>query len=473
MYLGGLDVGSSGCKLTVYRSDGMFIESHYLPYDASHSESVHTIDANAVLSAVRDVIAVTESPLDSLGISSFGESFVLLDENDNILNQPMLYSDRRGSEECLTYDRDYTISVACTAPAPLYSLPKLKWTAKHRPDLLAKTKRISLIGDFIIYILTGERVITYSAAARTMGLDVRRKCWDKRLFAETGISETLMPTLVPEGTFVGMAHALGLTKTKIIASAHDQNVAAIGAGALTVGDCVDGSGSVECLTPIMDKLPENNTACEAGAAFMPYIDNLYEGCAFSYTGGTALKWFRDTLGGGESYAGLDATCGSQPGNILLMPHFAGAASPYMDSDSRAMFWGVTLATTKYDLYRAVMEGVAYEMRVNLDLLRSCGICPTRLLATGGGAKSRIWTQMKADITDLPITVVDAPEVGAAGIVMISARTLGIVSTLGEAKALFSQEGETLLPNQNNVRIYSEQYEKYRRMYQLSLALRNG
>ncbi len=469
MFLGGLDVGSSGCKLTVYDDRGRFIESHYEPYESNHTYSEHTIDFGVIAPAVERVVSLTESKLEALGVTTFGESFALLDENDNILNASLLYNDHRGEEECLAFDRKRTISIAGTAPAPLYTLPKLKWFAKNRPELVEKAAKVCIISDFIIYLLTGERALNYSAAARTMGFDVRKKCWDKELFDCAGIDMSLLPPLVPDGTIVGVSNKFGLRNTKIISSMHDQNAAALGAGALDPGDCVDGSGSVECLTPIVETLPEAKEVYEAGIAFMPYLD-IYEGVAMSYTGGTAAKWFRDNFAPGESYKELDRAIGTEPGKLLLMPHLAGAATPYMDASSRGMLYGLTLGTTKFDLYRAVLEGVAYEMRVNLELLKKCGISPSRLLATGGGSKSRVWTQIKSDITGLPISIADAPEVGALGLVMSAAKSLGLVSSLREAKELFTKEGEVLLPDPKRHEIYNERFEQYKNMYSASKQL---
>ena len=129
-----------------------------------------------------------------------------------------------------------------------------------------------------------------------------------------------------------------------------------------------------------------------------------------------------------------------------------------------MFAGVTLETTPADLYRSIMEGVAYEMKVNLDRLSTYGICPNRLFATGGGAKSQVWLQMKADILGLPITAIDAPEVGTLGTVMLAAVAVGMVPDLKGAKALFVREGETFYPDGGKGAAYGELYKKYAQIY---------
>ncbi|MFR3482385.1 MAG: FGGY-family carbohydrate kinase [Clostridia bacterium] len=136
----------------------------------------------------------------------------------------------------------------------------------------------------------------------------------------------------------------------------------------------------------------------------------------------------------------------------------------MDAGARAVFAGITLETTPADLYRSIMEGVAYEMKVNLERLSTYGICPNMLFATGGGAKSQVWLQMKADILGLPITAIDAPEVGTLGTVMLAAVAVGMVSDLQGAKALFVKEGKTFYPDSGKGDAYRELYEKYVQIY---------
>ncbi len=471
MYIGGLDIGSSGCKITVCDNRGNLIESHYQPYDMTHTSEYHEIDTRAILKGVESVITQTESPLAALGVTSFGETFALMDENDSILCESMIYSDPRGEEECALFDKAQTAAIAGCVPNALYSLPKLMWIKKHRPEIFSKVKKVLLMADLVVYQLCGARMISYTAATRTMGFDIRKKGWSRELFDIAGIDPALMSEPVPEGTLAGISNKFGLKDTKIIVGCHDQTAAAIGAGALSAGEAIDGTGSVECLTPIFDSLPDDNAAQLAGIAYLPYVGGMYSGCAFSFTGGTALKWFRHTFAPTETYSALDASISRTPSGILVMPHFTGAATPYMDSRSTAMFSGITLATTKYDLCRAIMEGVVYEMKINLDLLAANGIRPKRLLATGGCSTSAVWNQMKADITGLPITIVDTPEVGALGTIMCAAVTVGAAGSLADAAEIYSKKGPTFEPDPAAMQEYAALYERYRRMYELSLQLR--
>ena len=470
MYIGGLDIGTSGCKVTVYDEKGNFIENHYKEYDSVHEGGLHEIDANEIVKAIKQVIGETENIPEALGITSFGESCVLLDKDDNILDNVMLYTDPRADISCFEEKK-----VVNTAGCPLhgmFSLPKVVWIKKNKPEIYNKCTRIMLMEDFVGYILTGNACIDYTLASRTMAFDIRNREWSREIFDMAGIEIEKMSKPVPFGTVIGTSNKFGLRDTKVVICGQDQIASAVGAGAFEAGVAVDGSGTVECITPVFDSIPDDLTAYgDYGFPFIPYLGSSYVCYAFSFTGGAALKWFRDTFAKDEKYSVLDANVKEGCGDVLVLPHFAGAATPYMDAEAKAMLANVTLETSKYDIYKAVMEGVAYEMRVNLDGLKEFGIVPEKLLATGGGSKSPVWLQIKSDVLGMPITVIDAPEVGTVGAIMITACAVGTFKDLKDASKIFIKTGKTYEPNAENHKIYSEKYENYKKMYKLAKELR--
>lgn len=469
MFIAGLDVGTSGCKISVYNENGKLIENHYKEYELIHLCGTHEIDANEIIKSVENVIAKTEHTPDILGITTFGESFVLCDKNGNPLANTMLYTDPRAITSC--FDADETKRIAGCIPHGMYSLPKLAWIKKNNSKLYESADFILLMQDFIGFILTGERYIDYSLAARTMGLDIRKKEWSKTLFDKAEIDIEKMSVPVEAGTVIGTSDKFGLKNTKIMVGCHDQVASAIGAGALENGVAVDGSGTVECITPVFDRLPDDLTVCDSGIAFVPYIENKYVCYAFSFTGGASLKWFKDNFENKASYRELDETISDNVGNLLVLPHFSGAATPYMDAEAKAMFANVTLETTKYDIYQGIMEGVAYEMKINTDILNEYGIVPKYMLATGGGSKSPVWLQIKADIINIPITVIDAPEVGTLGTLILAAKSVGVAQNISEAKKIFVSEGKTYYPNAQKHKIFMKKYSLYKNMYNSAKMLR--
>ena len=478
MLIGGLDVGTTGCKLTIYNASGQFIHNEYIEYEVKRQNGEHESDAGAIFEAVCAVIEKScqkHPELSAIGITTFGETFVALDDNDNILLPSMLYTDPRGEEEtkelCEKLGEDKITHIAGVKPHPMYSLPKIMWIKKNKPEVYEKIKHILLLEDFIVYMLTGKAYIDYSLAARTLGLDIRKKCWSYEIFDAAGVDTSLLSELVPTGTLAGnvkkeIAEKLGVSKDlKIINGCHDQVAAAVGAGIFEVGMAVDGTGTVECVTPVFDKIPESEKLYAEGYSVVPYVfDGTYVCYALSFTGGATLKWFRDNFSRDKSYAELDSAVKDEPSGILILPHFAGAANPYMDNGSKAAMIGLTLEHTDNDIYKALMEGVTYEIMTNIEHMESFGIRPEKLYATGGGASSDVWLQIKADILNRPVTALLAKEAGACGTCMMTGVAIGIYKDLYEAKSVFVKEKKTFVPDSDSAKKYQKCYNAYKRIY---------
>ncbi|MBE6608874.1 MAG: carbohydrate kinase [Ruminococcaceae bacterium] len=482
MFIGGLDIGTTGCKLSVYSDKGEFVFNSYKEYEINRVNGMHEIDAQTIFDSVCDVICETvkKYDLEAVGVTTFGETFVALDEDDNVLLPSMLYTDPRGNDECKTLceklGEKRLIEISGVKPHPMYSLPKIMWIKNNLSEVYSKIKRILLMEDYIIYKLCGNACIDYSLAARTMAFDIRNKCWSREIFDAAGIDPSLMSDIVQAGNVAGtlkneLAEALGAKKSfKIVNGSHDQVASTVGAGIFRSGEAVDGTGTVECIVPIFDKIPENSELYDKGYAVVPYVvENTYVCYAFSFTGGAVLKWFRDNFAAKykESeniYAQLDANVKDAPTGILVLPHFAGAATPYMDNLSRAAIVGLTLEHNESDIYKALMEGVTYEIMINIEHLEHFGIKPDKIYATGGGASSDVWLQIKADILNRPVTSLAAKEVGACGTCMLAGVGIGIYKDLEEAKKYFVKQKNTAYPDDSKNEIYAKYYSAYRKLY---------
>ena len=477
IYLGGLDVGTTGCKISVYDENGNYASNFYCEYDSKRDSEGHEIDCGVILESVKKVLcqASKEYKLEALGVTSFGETFAMLDENDNILYPGLLYTDHRGYEECREFAKkfgeDKLTHITGVKVHSMYGLAKILWLKKNEAEIYGKTKRILQMCDFICYSLTGNAIIDYSLAARTQCFDIRNKCWCDEIVDMAGIDKNLFATPVKTGTVAGeikesICRELGIEGgIKIVCGCQDQIAAAVGCGILKSGNAVDGTGTVECITPVFDKVPENPQIYEDRYSVVPYaIDGTYVCYAVSYTGGAAIKWFRDNISAEKSYKVLDSLVKDEPSGILVMPHFAGSGNPYMDIHSKACFIGLTLEHNNSDLYKALMEGVTYDMLVNLEGLEKAGIHPEKLYATGGGAASDVWLQIKADILNRPICTLKAKEAGACGICMIAGTAIGLYKDLEEAKCVFVKEDKVFTPNPEKAKKYAKLYNAYRQIY---------
>lgn len=477
MIIGGLDVGTTGCKLTAYDESGKYIYNSYKEYEVSRHSGEHEIDASVIFDAVCHVISDTagKCELDAIGVTTFGETFTMLDESDNVLLPSMLYTDPRGEVECKSLcdalGEKRIIEIAGVKPHQMYSLPKIMWVKNNKPEIFKKVRRILLMEDYIVYMLTGNACIDYSLAARVMAFDIKNKCWSSEILNAAGVDEGLLSKAVPAFNVAGeikpeLLEKLGIKRAvKVINGAHDQVAAAVGAGVFEVGQAVDGTGTVECVTPVFDHIPAEEDLYDKGYSVVPFIfDNTYVCYALSFTGGAAVKWFKDNFAKDRSYKELDEAIKDEPTGIMILPHFAGAANPYMDNGSKAAMLGVTLESTKEDIYKAVMEGVTYEIMVNIEVLESFGIKPEKLCATGGGASSEKWLQIKADILQRPITALEAKEAGTCGTCMMVGVAMGVYKDLYEAKKAFVNEKKTFIPNPEMAEKYSKIYSAYKNIY---------
>lgn len=479
MKIGGLDIGTTGCKLTVFDENGAHLGKAYRDYPVRRAVSGHEIDISAMMESVYTVIgemAEQYPDIAGIGVTSFGETFVMTNDAGEPLHNAMLYTDPRGAEECAELveklGADHIAEVTGLAPHEMYSIAKMMWIRKNRPEVYAAARRIHLIEDFVVWHLTNRAQIDYSLATRTMAFDIHSLTWSREVFDAAGIDIALMSDPVPTGTSAGTitlaaARRTGLNDRCIIVSvSHDQVAAAVGAGAFDGSVAVDGAGTVECLTPIYDKIPEIPVMARGFFSVVPYVvPGKYVAYAFSYTGGALIQWAMETFGKGETNESMEkAYEKDEPTGLLVLPHFAGAATPYMDTGSKGAILGLTVATTAADLYRACMEGVVYEMRLNYEALSGSGIRFTRLNTTGGGAKSKLWMQMKADVLNLPITALKTVDAGTVGSAMLTGIAVGLFADLSDAASHMVQERETYYPREEMHKKYMVIYERYKAVY---------
>lgn len=486
MIIGGIDVGTTGCKLALYSENAGLLKTYYSEYDAVHKNGLHEIDFNNVRQGVLNLLktAVAEYRIDTIGVTSFGETFAMLDENGICLAPSMLYTDPRGSEECeklceLLGENRLTL-ITGVKPDAMYSIAKIMWQKKHNPKAFSDCRRILLGEDYIIYCLTGIAQIDYSLAARTAAFDIEKKKWSEDIFAAAEIDISLMSVPVPPGTVAGnitdeIKGELGINyDITVVNGCHDQVAGMIGSGVFSSDTAMDGTGTVECIPVILNEKPVDPEFYRGGYSVVPYLNGMYACYALSFTGGAVLKWFRDNFAEAEKeraeaenrnvYAELDGKIGINPTGILVLPHFAGAATPYMDTGSRAAFIGITLETTKYDIYKALMEGTSYEMLLNFNILKRFTGKIKEIRATGGGAASDVWLQIKADILNTEITALSCREVGAAGTAILAGTAMGVFNDMRAVAKIMAPVRQVFVPNRNNTEQYGLLYQKYRHMY---------
>ncbi len=480
MKIAGLDIGTTGCKLTVFDENGNHLGKAYREYPVRRSVSGHEIDITAMTESIYDVIAEAAGQIPDIagiGVTSFGETFVLLDDAGKPLHTAMLYTDPRGAEECAELTKklgaERIARITGLVPHEMYSISKMMWIKRNQPEVYRQAGSIRLIEDYVVELLSGKARLDYALATRTMAFDINTLTWSEEIFSAAGIDVSLMSEPVPIGAKAGTISSEASKRTGlnpdcvIVSAAHDQVAAAVGAGAFDGSVAVDGAGTTECLTPVYDSLPDIAVMSKGYFSVVPHaVPGKYVAYAFNYTGGALIQWCMKTFGQGETYDSMEAAyTREEPTGILVLPHFAGAATPYMDIGSKGAIVGLTTEVDAATLYRACMEGVAYEMRVNYEALDGSGIHFRKLNATGGGAKSKAWMQMKADILNLPITALKISDAGTVGSAMLTGVAVGLYAGLEDAAGHMVREAETYQPRPDMHEKYMQVYERYKKLYQ--------
>lgn len=493
MKIAGLDIGTTGCKCTVFDENGKYLDKAYREYPVKRTVGGHEIDISAVMDGVYASIremAEKYQDIKGIGVTSFGETFVCVDETGEPLHPAMLYTDPRGKEECRELVEklgEWVIAnITGLRPHEMYSISKIMWIKKNQPEVYSSARKIFLMEDYVVYHLTGNAQIDYSLATRTMAFDIRNLCWSREIFEAAGIDMGLMAKPVSTGTVAGTISLAAVQKTglcgntKVVSVSHDQVSAAVGAGAFDGSAAVDGAGTVECLTPVYDQIPDIDVMYQGYFSVVPYvIPGKYVAYAFSYTGGALMQWCTETLAKKEMQLAkeqgisvneyLEQAYASQkkeiPSGLLVLPHFAGAATPYMDTGSKGAVLGLTTATTTADIYRGCMEGVVYEMYLNMQALQGSGIRFEKIHATGGGAHSEEWMQMKADILNVPMVALKTADAGTVGSAMLTGIAIGLFHDLQDAALHMVEEIKTYEPRPEMHEKYMRIYEKYQNVYQ--------
>ena len=368
--------------------------------------------------------------------------------------------------------------VARILPDASYSLAKMLYTLRtaERP-----VWKFLPIAAYVCYRLSGAVMTDVSLACRTLLYDVEKREWSRELLEASGVALDQLPDVCPTGTAVGflrpeIAQALSLPENvRVVIGSHDQIVNALACGVCEHGDGVDVSGTCECIEPLFAGIPGDFGFTRENFACVPYVDDVgYVTYAYNISGGAVVRWYRDQLAKHLSaqakaehvsiYDLLNRACPKEPTDVIVLPFLQGmGGTPDVRPNARGMFYGVTMETGLPEFYRAILEGLTFEMAYNLEKLEGFGVAPNRLYACGGGARSKVWLQIKADIWNREILPVKTEETGALG-----SAILGFAAVTGEKDRLalakkFVQLGEPMRPDAARVEVYREKFQLYKQL----------
>jgi xylulokinase len=488
----GIDIGTTGCKASVFSDTGGALAFAYDEYDmVKPRPGWLELDPGEVWARVKATIARAvkaswRNPVTALAVSSMGESMVAVSRERRILGTSLLLIDRRGEEYLpllssrLGAENLYRINGNVLGIQ--FSLPKLMWIRDHTPEVYSSAWKFLLWSGFVSFMLGADPVVDYSLANRTLLFDVDAERWSEEIAASAGIDLGKLPDPVPAGTRIGtvsgpIADELGLARgTAIVAGCHDQCANAVGCGVTEDGLGMSGMGTYLTIVPVfsgrkppgsMMRLGLNTEHHAAPGRFVSFIYNQ---------GGLLLKWYRDTFAraerdaaareGRDVYAELIREIPSGPSTVVVLPHFTVTGPPEFVTDSSGVIAGLKVETSRGDILKGVMEGVVFYHKALVDASAECGITLRELRAVGGGSKSDAWLQISADILGRPMVRTRVSEAGCLGVAMLAAAGTGAFRSLEEGVRAMVSLGERFEPDPARQRLYAERFEKYRALWPL-------
>ena len=486
IYLG-LDLGTSGCKLIAFDHRGSEIARAARSYSATNpGPGLFELDADLVWqqaeACFREVRADTLSGrVRSLAISVLGEAVIPVDHRGKALAPSILSADMRAEAEVRALsDRIGAERIYALTGQPLasiHSLPKLMWLRKHRPDIIEKSWKFLCFGEFALVQLGLPPTIDEGMAARMMAFDIERRVWSRELLNVAGFTASQLADVAPSGAVLGViapevAARLALPEgVQVVLGGHDQPMGALGAGALVPGDAVYSLGTTEALVvPLRRgsaKLFAQNIPC-----YPHVVPGLLVGLAGNQSGGRVLAWYRKATAASPeelaSAGSLDALFASlsddSPTWPILLPHFLGSGSVLNDHDSLGALYGLRFDTTRSDILLSLLEGITFEQALSLEVLAGVTDPIQTLRVIGGGTRSALWLQMKADILNRPLIRISVQDASCLGAAILGCWALDGSRQIAEIAQSMVATGQTFHPRAERHIAHAERLDIYRGMY---------
>jgi xylulokinase len=350
------------------------------------------------------------------------------------------------------------------------------WWRRNRPDIIENTWKFLCYGEFALLRLGVRPVIDEGLAARTMAYDLGLRTWSRELLDFAGIPIDKLAEVAPSGTILGtiapdIAGRLLLPEgVSVVLGGHDQPMGALGAGIVAPGTALYAIGTTEALVAVAEgplpALGHHNIPC-----YPHVLPGRHVALAGSQSGGRVLAWYREAIAPGEGATEaasfdnlLDSLSDVPPSWPILLPHFAGSGSVLNDHMSLAALFGMQFETSRNDILLAMLEGITFEQAIGLGALSDAAGPINELRAIGGGSRSAVWLQMKADILGRSITRValaDAPCLGAA---ILGRWAIERRSPIEDVAASMVQTAETVHPRPDRHAAHSARLEIYRALY---------
>lgn len=492
MFVAALDLGTTGCRTYIFDLAGSIISSDYQEWESFYPQPSYVEqDANLWWESIKKTTegAIKKSGIDkseivSLSVTNQRETIVPIDREGNTLHNALVWQDRRTTDQVdfikskIGIDKIYRTTGLTIDP--YFSATKILWFKDEKPEIYQKTHKFLLVSDYIIYKLTGKFYTDHSNASRTMLFDINRFKYSEDIASELEIDLDKMPEAIESGIEIGEINTEEILfdkKTLVVSGAGDQQSAALGVGVVSPGKVKLTTGTGSFMLAYLEKPnfdPEKRVLCSCHA-----IPGVWVQEASIFTTGAFLRWFRDELGNEESriaeeqnqdpYVILTEEAEKSPigANMLLaIPHLVGAGAPHWNPYARGLIYGLSLGHKRRDIVRSILEGVAFEVKKNIEVFSELGITPKELKLTGGGSRSDFWNQIYSDVLGMTCVRNVIEEATSLGAAILAATGAGLFSDVVSAAENICKVDKKWIPDINRQNIYSKIYSLSNELYSI-------
>jgi len=474
----GVDLGTSAVKLLLMDETGKIhkiVSKEYPLYfpNPGWSEQKPEDWWEQSMAGLKELISECDKS-QVAGISFGGQmhGLVVLDKDDNVIRPALLWNDGRTYEECdylnnvIGKDKlsEYTANISFTG----FTAPKILWIKNKEPENFAKIAKIMLPKDYLAYKLSGVHCTDVSDASGMLLFDVKNRCWSKEMMEICDVKEEQLAKVYESYEAVGtlkpeIAAELALSENvKIVAGAGDNAAAAVGTGTVGDGRC---NISLGTSGTIFISSKEFGVDKYNALHSFAHADGSYHlmGCMLSAA--SCNKWWMEDIMKATDFAGEQAAIEKLGENhVYYLPYLMGERSPHNNPNARATFIGMTMDTTRADMYQAVLEGVAFALRDSFEVAKSLGINIERTKICGGGAKSPLWKKMIANILGIKVDVIESEEGPGYGGAMLAAVACGEFASVEEAAEKLVKVVDTVEPDPELVAKYEARYQQFKEIY---------
>ncbi|MER2174586.1 MAG: xylulokinase [Carnobacterium sp.] len=482
-YVLGLDLGTGSLKGLLMNKEGVVLTTKAADYplitpQTGYSEQDPAEWLKAAEQVIKEIIEETpdaSSGIEGISFSGQMHSLVLLDKENHVLRNAILWNDVRTTQQCHEITevlKEDLIKITKNRALEGFTLPKLLWVKENEPDIWQQAAHFLLPKDYLGYWMTGNQQMEYSDAAGTLILDIEDKQWSKKILSTFDIKEDICPSLVYSTDCIGtvreeLLEKLGLQGTiKVFAGGADNGCAAVGTGIVKEGfglASIGTSGVFLSFEETGDKEYEGDLHY-----FNHAVKDAYYSMGVTLAAGHSLTWYRNTFAKNETYEELLKGITSVPAGsegLYFTPYIVGERTPHIDSQVRGTFIGIDTNHTRDHFTRAVLEGITFSLKDSQVLMEEkAGKTFKKIISVGGGAKNKEWLQMQADIFDASIVTMETeqgPAMGAAMIAAVGVNWFADLKICAQEVVTYKEEIQSI---PENVKKYEACYRKYREIY---------